>query len=469
MRKLLIVTFLLSFIIVINAKSQSKVILTVTLKNSESISEIYLKERIVPNKTKTDTAFLSDEANFKFKLQPTEPNYYILRLGDEYIDLFLALGDSLNLTIDVTNPLDTIKITGKGKLINEYLVSKMKIEQNNSLKITDYGLSRHRFTTKNDSILRFINENFERFIATNNGISPYFIACERELILCEWMLKLFNYPNQYRMQHKIKNNEIDSSYYNFLTKLDIENDQLLKFWQYTGCLSWYFMYKIQENFGEEFYKNTDKEWKLEFFKLIPKVFANEAVRNYVYFYEMHQEISHKTRKKHFDEIYNQFKKNCTSPHHLSYIENMYEASKAIEKGRTAPDFTCIDTLGKSFSLNDFKGKYIYVDLWASWCAPCIKEIPYFEKLKNEFKDRNIVFLSISVDENVEKWKKTLKKENMKGAQFYAGGEYDSEIKKIYNINSLPRFILIDRDGKIINSDAKRPSEIREILQNLESI
>jgi thiol-disulfide isomerase/thioredoxin len=111
---------------------------------------------------------------------------------------------------------------------------------------------------------------------------------------------------------------------------------------------------------------------------------------------------------------------------------------------------------------------VYIDVWATWCGPCRMEIPYYEKLKDKYKNKNIHFLSISVDENTEGWKKFIKEKSMKGNQFIAIGNFDSDIARGYNIRGIPRFILIDKEGKILDANAPRPSsnEIHKVLAGL---
>ncbi len=114
--------------------------------------------------------------------------------------------------------------------------------------------------------------------------------------------------------------------------------------------------------------------------------------------------------------------------------------------------------GGTTSLDDLKGKYVYVDVWATWCPPCRAEIPYLKKIEKEFHGKNIAFVSISLDEDSahETWKNMIADKEMGGIQLYAGG--DSEFVQGYRIQGIPRFILIDDEGNIVNANAPRPSE-----------
>src|SRR5690606_21392400 len=110
---------------------------------------------------------------------------------------------------------------------------------------------------------------------------------------------------------------------------------------------------------------------------------------------------------------------------------------------------------------------VYIDIWATWCGPCLKEIPAIKKLKSDYKGKNLEIISISIDEekDFEKWKKMIAEKQLKGIQLFADKDWNSEFIKAYGIDAIPRFLLIDTDGKIINSDAPRPSSpsLKELI------
>lgn len=153
----------------------------------------------------------------------------------------------------------------------------------------------------------------------------------------------------------------------------------------------------------------------------------------------------------------------------------------LKKGNPAPDFSNYENdEGGTNSLRDFRGKYVYIDVWATWCRPCIIQFPYLKKLKEEYKNKNIVFVGISTDDDRrsngswkkahDKWKKMVRQKNLSGIQLWAGKD-DARFSKEYAISGIPRFILIDPKGNIVNSNAARPSNpsIRTILNNLPGI
>lgn len=126
----------------------------------------------------------------------------------------------------------------------------------------------------------------------------------------------------------------------------------------------------------------------------------------------------------------------------------------VSKGKPAPGFSLKDTNGNVVKLSDFKGKYVYIDVWNSACFPCFKEFPLLEPLIEKYKD--IVFLGVNLDQDEGTWKKTLEAKALKGIQLFANG-WNSDFGKDYFIKFNPRFILIDKDQKIYYLSAPRPS------------
>ena len=157
---------------------------------------------------------------------------------------------------------------------------------------------------------------------------------------------------------------------------------------------------------------------------------------------------------------------------LMGLEQYYKqisASKKLNKS-VAPNFDYENHKGGKTSLESLKGKYVYIDVWATWCGPCRAEIPFLKQAVEKYHGKNIEFVSISVDvdKDHEKWKTFVTDKALGGTQLYADKNWASDFMTFFGINSIPRFILIDPQGIVVDADAKRPSNPK-LLEQLDSL
>lgn len=147
---------------------------------------------------------------------------------------------------------------------------------------------------------------------------------------------------------------------------------------------------------------------------------------------------------------------------VNYYQTIVDSKLATKSGTPCPDETFEDVQGNKHQLSEFwnKGKYTYIDMWATWCIPCVKEIPYVAEHVNYYKDNpKLQFVSISIDTNHDAWKRKLAKDNPQWPQFISATKDEmNKLLKDWGVTGIPRFILINPDGTINNSNAFRPSD-----------
>lgn len=154
---------------------------------------------------------------------------------------------------------------------------------------------------------------------------------------------------------------------------------------------------------------------------------------------------------------------------LDYFLPIYDSRVATQAGKPCPDVSFSDLQGQKHRLSDYFGKYIYIDIWATWCGPCCAEIPYIEKHVAHYKDNpRIQFVSISIDHDHGAWVRKLEKDKPEWLQFICDKEEYKTISQQWGVTGIPRFIIINPDGTINNAEAFRPSasDFRERIDAL---
>ena len=169
------------------------------------------------------------------------------------------------------------------------------------------------------------------------------------------------------------------------------------------------------------------------------------------------------------EIFDFINKNVTDEKVKEAAKKAYDVAAKLIPGSPSPKFSNYENFnGSTTSLDDFKGKVTYIDVWATWCIPCRGEIPALKELEKKFHGKDVAFVSISIDQNKDEWKEFVKSEDLKGVQLFAENAFESQFIQDYGIRQIPTFIIIDKEGKIVNADAPRPSsdEITGLLEGL---
>ena len=169
----------------------------------------------------------------------------------------------------------------------------------------------------------------------------------------------------------------------------------------------------------------------------------------------------------YQEFMGKYGKYFQTPYQKSVIDGLGTRFYSSETGpKPAANFSYPDQHGKMVSLSDFKGKIVVVDVWATWCAPCKQEIPYLKKMEEEFKGKDVVFISVSLDyeKDKKKWATMLKEKDLNGIQLFAGGW--TKITEDYAIKTIPRFMVFDKKGNVVSTNSPRPSDpkLNEMLQ-----
>ena len=200
-------------------------------------------------------------------------------------------------------------------------------------------------------------------------------------------------------------------------------------------------------------------YALDYIKNTDQLFTNEKVRHHL-LSDLGMLIfntSFNGKVFEMDKFWPAFKK-ASPKRTLDYFQPIYDSRMATKAGQPCPDVSFSDPQGNPHKLSEYFGKVLYIDIWATWCGPCCAEIPHIEKHVAHYKDNpKIQFISISIDSNKQAWHNKLEKDKPEWMQFLCNKEEYELISKQWGITGIPRFVIINADGTINNSEAFRPS------------
>ena len=167
-----------------------------------------------------------------------------------------------------------------------------------------------------------------------------------------------------------------------------------------------------------------------------------------------------------EQRYNMLDENIRNSKIGKSLAEFISYNKIGAVGSNAMDFTQNDVNGNPIALSSFKGKYVLVDFWASWCRPCRAENPNVVKAYNKFKDKNFTILSVSLDQDKDAWTKAIEKDGLKWNHVSDLKYWSNAVAVQYHIQSIPQNFLIDPNGKIIAKDLRGPDLERKLCELL---
>jgi peroxiredoxin len=162
-----------------------------------------------------------------------------------------------------------------------------------------------------------------------------------------------------------------------------------------------------------------------------------------------------------DMIMNKFPEKIQKSEYYEHLNSLYNRLKLVAISQPAPAFSLPDTAGNLVTLEDFKGSYVLIDFWASWCAPCRAANPDLVEVYRQYSDRNFTILGISVDKNEDRWKKAIISDNLAWVNVSSLSGWDT-VSEMYGVEAIPQNFLIDRDGIIIGKNFE-PEQLADKL------
>ena len=364
--------------------------------------------------------------------------------------LSLEAGNNIIINFDAKDFGKTLSISGKGSEASAYLVAKNNKEKELMGKGTTV------YTLKEADYKKAFNEikaAQKELLNTATGINADFKAKEERNIQYAYFGKLNMYKSYHSYYAKKKDFEPSKEFLNELNDVDYTSEEDFKFSPaYKSLVSSHYRKKANE------IKEEDDDYAtLALLKVCGDI-KNETIKNTL----IHEASKYNiTYTGDIEGFYTAYKAaGSTDAKNNAEIEKSYNKLRKLAKGNPSPKFVNYENYkGGTTSLDDLKGKYTYIDVWATWCGPCKAEIPFLKKVEKQFHGKDIQFLSVSIDKKKDhqKWKDMIKEKELGGIQLFADSDWTSQFIQDYLIKGIPKFILLDPQGNIVTPNAPRPS------------
>lgn len=401
------------------------------------------KKVILITKNGETEMLLDDKFSTEAKLKNIETGYAAVRFGNTQMKIYMQEGCdlSINFAQKDGNNRPVAEFGGTVAAENEFLRNS-----NGYMKPSFAGC-----TTPQEIMVKIdeaVAKNMK--IIDSKPFSKSFIKLERERVRYETLSAYTTYGKW------------NPSVFPYLKERMVNNDELMEIEEYKKFMVAALSTRGFENMPQfNAYKHADEQ-----LAIIVNEFKSGEVAEFLTVTALSEYLGRRgvEQMDKFNKIYKKIVK--TDTYKVPY-EALYNKWWKVSKGQPCPAFRYEDVNGKFYTVQDFKGKYVFIDRWATWCGPCLQQLKPLGELEHTFASSDIVFVSISSDEDKAKWQKMVKDKKMGGIQLIQGKD-DKSFEEAFTINGIPRFILLDKDGNVFDANMSRPSDpnTKKILEKL---
>lgn len=447
--------------------------------------------KIVPNritnKGEEVTASLDENGYFKASFESFIPVDFFIHYTTNYLVLAHP-GDSIyvefnGVTDDRLKLLEDIKFSGdfanqnqEAAIFQQMYYSHNTFEKNSKTRSVMNKLNPSQFKMFMDSCYKesiILLKKFEKESEPSDEILNW----AKVTLEIDYYRDLLRYPNYYKKNHPDKS--IPLAFFDFLKEFRINKSDLINAYSLFGFVDFYAIY-ISEiirnenstifNSQDYFKKNPEILDSLIFFGIVKN--TTDPLLRQMSLSEMLFEKLEVSNIGIFDKYQKEIDEIITEPYLREPILKEYHNTRdrlsnpiiasdiVLEKLKGSSVLSSIDSI---IRIN--KGKVLYIDCWATWCGPCISEMPNTIKLIQKFKGKDVAFIFVCIDSEEQNWKAALDKYSLEGHNVLLNKKQSEEFRQIFNINGIPHYILFDKEG-IMSKKILSPLEAYNLIDDL---
>ncbi len=435
--------------------AQSQVTISGQIQNARGqIARVDFPASPLDGEIESHGGVVDSEGNFKIRFTLKEPLSARFYHGPCEIDMFIEPGDHIYMFFNTVNFGKSLRFSGSGAENNNLLGELFAKFEDPKLTKGQAMVHPMEYRYQSDRNRREKLELVQNHLLKHN-VTREFAQYVNAKVEYGWAIDLFDYPFKYAMATSMDNvRNLSENYYSFMNDVSVYNDDVVDLPLYFEFLDNYLMYRFKQTYSSnEIHYESSYVKKYDFIK-------NELQGRPLYIALAKclldgldfGKVEYLTTKYYdFIEI------NPYKEYNQPVIE-AYEKASKVGAGRDAPSFNLRSLDGRMVSSENLKGKTLYIDFWATWCAPCISELPKSQKLKSQLIGTNIEFVYISVDDDLASWRSFIDRRRLTGIHLIIPEGFKSQLAKDYNLTAVPRYMIIDKHGTIVDSNAKKPSD-----------
>jgi thiol-disulfide isomerase/thioredoxin len=423
-------------------------VITGTLKTTKPVTQVAL---VRPAFNDTVLVVPVQGGSFHMRIaEALETATYELHAGTQQVAIFFGSRDSLHVDLTALKEDYKLQFSGTRAAESEFMQHNARPDFSFANRFASASESTpEKFA---DDVISQIDGEYKsatRYHTPDNiGMAPDFLAYYRKMLEVEALRQLeIEYPKTYVMYHPNATLKYPASVDSLRHSISFSDAALINLPGYLEYTADY----IRAKSGRS--SNRDSA----FAALSSGLLKNDALREAIFLRFARERLRMLPDTSARQQFVQAAFTRISNVGYRQRLQGDLAQLNSLMRGRPAPDFAASATGGTAFTLSQFRGRYVVLDVWATWCGPCRRESPLFEEMAERYTGERLLFAAVSVDEDRNAWKREALFKSERVLQLHIDNALESFLKP-YAIEGIPRFILIDPSGRIVNAAMPPPSE-----------
>lgn len=439
--------------------AQENAVITGTIRNALAPNvELIVNQEYLDNTTTTYATRLINENQFSFNFPLSRSHKVLIKYARNYAEVYAEPGDSIHIDFDANSFQYTMKFSGKGGKNNIFYQNfkRQFPEETNKFRLIGFrkGIVHYEVEEKVNRHMLYLTEGnysgtmekertekvleMDMYDTNEGGLTPGFKSYLWSEIYYDWAYKMLVYGYLYPRK-------VSPDFWTFLDEVPIENESAISNPKYRKYLIGYLNYLY-------FKSDSDSDPYVGQYELAKTKLADKSL----FFFQSHL-LDQAFRKGEFIDVldtYNEFLlANPYEEFDQKAIDAYYFANK-YAVGSPAPEFDLTDLNGNPLRLSDLRGKFVYLDFWATWCRPCITKLEMVKDIERTLDPEKIVFVHLSLERSESRWRDQVNFRNISGVHGFLAEGLESPVIVNYNIGAIPEYFIIDPNGNFAEKATK---------------